>query len=435
MPLMQKNTMPGLLRLATCAIALMVPLVAAADSIPRGAAASHVQAVGYSELQGRPGFKMSIRKVGERWYLYMGHLWHRGWSIVDVTDPTRPEVVKFIAGPDNTWTIQMEIAGNTMITALEKIEPAWGGDPNRPNDEGVLIWDIRDPLDPKKLGQFKTGGSGTHRNFYAGGKYMHLAAGMPGYKGNIYVIVDISDPANPVEAGRWWFPGQQEGEAPGPPPATGLHGPPEVVGDKVFLSYGGAGMVILDISDVSKPKQIGRLSYSPPFTSAIGVHTVLPAPDKNFAYVNSEAIAEDCKEPLNQASIVDISDLTKPRLVSLLPLPVPPANWKIKSFCEHGGRFGPHNQNQLQHNPFVQKSANLLYLTYFNAGLRIFDVSTPTVPREVGYFVPPDPKKRIGTFPKGRLAVQTEDVLVDARGYIYITHKNQGLWILKYAGK
>jgi len=77
----------------------------------------------------------------------------------------------------------------------------------------------------------------------------------------------------------------------------------------------------------------------------------------------------------------------------------------------------------------------LLHLTYFNAGLRIYDVSVPTVPREVGYFVPPDPKKRYGTFPKSRLAVQTEDVLVDTRGYIYITHKNQGLWVLKYAGK
>jgi hypothetical protein len=151
--------------------------------------------------------------------------------------------------------------------------------------------------------------------------------------------------------------------------------------------------------------------------------------------VNSEAIFDDCKEALNHASIVDITDLAKPRLVSLLPLPVPPANWKIKSFCEHGGRFGPHNQNQLQHNPFVQKNGNLLYLTYFNAGLRVYDVSVPAVPREVGYFVPPDPKKRYGTFPKSRLAVQTEDVLVDARGYIYITHKNQGLWILKNAGK
>lgn len=420
---------------AAFAALLFVPAFAAAEPIPPGGVGENIQVVGYSDLGERPGFKMSIRQVGERWYLYMGHLWHFGWSIVDVTDPANPRVAKFIPGPDNTWTIQMEMHGDRMITALEKIAPGWGGDPNKPNEEGVLIWDVSDALNPKKLGQYKTGGTGTHRDFYAGGRYMHLAAGMPGYKDNIYVIVDLSDPTKPVEAGRWWVPGQKEGESAVAPPSTGLHGPPEVRGNTVFLSYGGAGMIILDISDVAKPKEISRLPFSPPFLSFIGVHTVVPVMEKKLAYVNSEAIFDDCKEALNHTSIVDISDLAKPRLVSMLPLPVPPASWKIKSFCEHGGRFGPHNQNQLHHNPYVQQPGNLLYLTYFNAGLRIYDVSVPAVPREVAYFVPPDPKKRYGTFPKSRLAVQTEDVLVDARGYIYITHKNQGLWILRHTPK
>ena len=187
---------------AAFAALLFVPAFAAADPIPPGGVGENIQAVGYSDLGERPGFKMSIRQVGERWYLYMGHLWHFGWSIVDVTDPANPRVAKFIPGPDNTWTIQMEMHGDRMITALEKIAPGWGGDPNKPNDEGVLIWDVSDALNPKKLGQYKTGGTGTHRDFYAGGRYMHLAAGMPGYKDNIYVIVDISDPAKPVEAGR-----------------------------------------------------------------------------------------------------------------------------------------------------------------------------------------------------------------------------------------
>ena len=141
---------------------------------------------------------------------------------------------------------------------------------------------------------------------------------------------------------------------------------------------GGAGMIILDISDVAHPRKIGQLSMSPPFASSIGVHTVVPVPDKGIAFVNSEAIAEDCKEPLQQASIVDVADPAKPRLMAMFPLPLPPADWPIKSFCERGGRFGPHNQNTLLHNPFVQPQGSLVYLTYFNAGLRIYDVSTPT---------------------------------------------------------
>src|SRR5438045_9442901 len=104
-------------------------------------------------------------------------------------------------------------------------------------------------------------------------------------------------------------------------------------------------MIILDISDVAKPKEISRLPFSPPFLSFIGVHTVVPVMEKRLAYVNSEAIFDDCKEALNHTSVIDISDLAKPRLVSPLPLPVPPATWKIKSFAAHGGRFVRPNQN------------------------------------------------------------------------------------------
>jgi len=284
---------------------------AKADPIPQGAVGQNIDAVGYSNLNDKPGFKMSIQKVGERWYLYLGMLWNEGWQIVDVTDPADPEVVKEIHGPDNTATDQIEIADGKMITALAKISPGWGGDPGKPFDEGVLIWDLKDPLNPQKLGQFKTGSLGTHRNGYPGGKYMHLSANMRGYKGNIYVIVDISNPAHPKEAGRWWVPGQRDDETPPAPPGTMLHGPAFIAGNLSYLPYGGAGMIILDISDVAHPKKVGQLSMSPPFASGIGVHTVIPLPDKGIAFINSEALAEDCKEPLQQASIVDISDPAK----------------------------------------------------------------------------------------------------------------------------
>jgi hypothetical protein len=36
--------------------------------------------------------------------------------------------------------------------------------------------------------------------------------------------------------------------------------------------------------------------------------------------------------------------------------------------------------------------------------------------------------------PQGSLTLQTEDVLADARGFIYITRTNQGLWILRFTG-
>lgn len=107
------------------------------SSAPR-AVASNVRVVGYSEVDGRPPFKLSIQERNGRWYLYAGHLWHRGWTILDVTEPAKPRVANFIPGPANTWTIQantwtiqMEIGDDKMITALERSRRA--GARRRPN--------------------------------------------------------------------------------------------------------------------------------------------------------------------------------------------------------------------------------------------------------------------------------------------------------------
>ena len=402
-----------------------------AGQIPEGWTASNMRPIGYSDLDGRGGaFKLAIRQVNGRWYLYMGHLWHRGWSIVDVTDPANPKFVKFIPGPDNTWTIQMELHDNIMITALQSFSPSWGGDPSKPNNEGALIWDISDPVNPKLLSHWRTGGRGVHRVGYPGGKYMNVAAGMPGYTGQILVFVDISDPKNPKEAGRWWLPGQKEGE-PRTGPVGSLHGPAFIDGTKAYLGYG-PSVVILDIADISSPKLVGRLDFSPPFGGLV-VHDVLLIPGRNLLYAHGEGTGDGCTA-LYLDGMVDIKDPKAPRFLSQFPLPEPPKDAPFTSFCDKGGRFGPHNTNLEYHLPDVEKQGDLIYDTYFNAGLRIYNIKNARLPKETGWFVPPTPPKRMGPVPEGKLVTQVEDVLVDTRGNIYITDKQWGLWVLRYTG-
>jgi hypothetical protein len=406
------------------------------DSLPAGRVyAENVEVVGYSDLGGRPGFKLAMQEVGGRWFLYLGHLWHRGWSIVDVTDPAAPVLVRFLPGPANTRTAQIQVADGRMVTGLERMDPGWGGDPDAPNDEGVLIWDVHDPVAPVRQGQFRTGGTGTHRNSYHGGRYVHLASHLPGYTSHIYQAIDIEDPENPKEVARWWLPGQWRdgGERPEAPAHLWLHGGAHVEGDRAYLPYSSGGLVILDIGDIHAPRLVSRLAFSPPFLPFIGVHTAVPLPSRRLVVVNSEAIEEGCREPANFAGLVDVSDEAAPRLVSLFPLPAPPPGAPYRNFCEKGGRFGPHNQHQPQRQPALMRRDDLVYLTYFNAGLRIVDISDPRLPREVGSFVPPDPEQRKGLLPK-TLVAQSEDVLVDARGYIYVTDKNHGLYVLRYTG-
>ena len=397
--------------------------------------AHNLRLVGYHDLGRRPAFKIALQVVDGRWYLYLSQFWCPGWTILEVTDPAKPEFVRFLEGPANTWTLQVQVADGKMITSLERIPSAeWGLDPTRPFEEGIYVWDVSDPRNPVRLSHFATGHQGTHRNYYDGGRYVHLAAGAVGLDGLIYRIVDIGDPRRPAEAGRWWLPEQwAAGGGKLARPRVFLHGPPYVEGERAYLPYGAGGMVILDISDIAVPRLLGRLDLGPALGSSLGCHTVVPLPRRRLAIANGEAINEGCDEPLNYAAVVAIADEAKPRVLSLFPVPVPPPGSPYKNFCEKGGRFGPHNQHHPQHHPHLEDREDRIYLTYFNAGLRVYDIVDPFLPREIGYFIPPDPPERLGLLPK-KLVTQTEDVLVDRRGYIYITDKNWGLHILEWTG-
>jgi hypothetical protein len=425
-------------------VAVVSQMDAYADQIPAGWEASNMKPIGYSALDGRGGaFKLTIRHVNDHWYLYMGHLWNRGWSIVDVTDPANPKVVKFMPGPENTWTINLELHDKLMLGAIGSFSADWGGDPDKPPaQEGVLFWDISDPANPKLLSHWETGtAAGTHRNGYPGGQYAYLSAALPGFKSNSLVILDVSDPKNPKQVGHWWLPGQKNGEPQDTNP-TGdyfFHGPPSIDGNTAYLGYGPA-IVVLDISDKTHPRQIGRLDVGPAFGGLV-VHDVMKIPGKPLLFAHGEAGGGDtatgpppCSAPVYLVAMIDVKDPTKPRLMSQFPLPVPPKDAPYTDFCDKGGRFGPHNTNLEQHLPDVEKQADLAYLTYFNAGLRIFNIQDPHLPKEVGWFIPPTPTKRIGPIP-AKLVNQTEDVLVDTRGNIYITDKQWGLFVLRYTGQ
>ena len=70
-----------------------------------------------------------------------------------------------------------------MITATREDSRRVGAGaspPGRPFEEGFYIWSLDDPENPRRLGHYRTGGDGTHRNYYAGGRYVHATALPPG---------------------------------------------------------------------------------------------------------------------------------------------------------------------------------------------------------------------------------------------------------------
>jgi hypothetical protein len=59
----------------------------------------NVELLGYHDLKDRPGFQMAMQVVDGRYYLYLSHFRHSGWTVMEVTDPENPRYVKFIEGP------------------------------------------------------------------------------------------------------------------------------------------------------------------------------------------------------------------------------------------------------------------------------------------------------------------------------------------------
>ncbi len=114
--------------------------------------------------------------------------------------------------------------------------------------------------------------------------------------------------------------------------------------------------------------------------------------------------------------------------ISISTCPTPrEADYKAK-----GGHFGPHNIHENRPGSFV--SSNLIFATYQNAGIRVFDISDAFAPKEVGALVPAEPKKIMDKRPNRPRVIQSADIFVDAAGLIYATDYNAGLYVLEFTG-
>ena len=155
--------------------------------------------------------------------------------------------------------------------------------------------------------------------------------------------------------------------------------------------------------------------------------------------MTSEATSHFCTEPRHLNFVVDVSDEGRPQSVSTPQVLAASGGMDDQNFCRRGGRFGPHATNEEFGPPFYQK---LVFVSYFNAGVRAFDVRDPYRPRNVAFFIPPvtaNTDFRCGTLDNVqnvcRQVIQTNNVATDDRGFIYIVDRaDTGLHVLRLTG-
>ena len=80
----------------------------------------NMELIGYHDLQDRPGFQMAMQEVEGRYYLYVSHFRHSGWTILEVTDPAAPRFVRFLPGPELSGQVtnKIQVADGLMLCAL-----------------------------------------------------------------------------------------------------------------------------------------------------------------------------------------------------------------------------------------------------------------------------------------------------------------------------
>jgi hypothetical protein len=400
------------------------------------AEAANVRLVGHSDLQGRETLQVSLKGN----YAYVGH--HRGdelnpltnkvepngTTIVDVSKPREPRIVKHIPGYKGSES-----------RAVHPVEKYLDGKDyilrNQESREftGFEVWDVTDKANPKRISQIGPLAA-AHKSWWdAKTGYAYLSGIWPGWRGQHLIIYDLKDPSNPKFVTNWGLPGQRPGD-----PAKGrlsLHHP-VISGNRAYLSYlSGGDMVVLDIADKSNPRMIAHLDFSPPFS---GIHTTVPfngmkvpgftqgfGDIRNFLVLSEEAFDSGyaCQGLRKQLYVVDATEETNP---------IPVATFKVPDgdFCERGGWFGPHQFAETKDGEII--GGSLVFVAYFSGGLRVVDISDPFHPKEGGYFIPDTTEK---TKPRLKKVIQTNDVDLDYRGLIYITDRaGTGLHILEYTG-
>ncbi len=365
----------------------------------------NMRRIGHSDLN---GYGDGMQLMLKNHYLFVGHVDGKaGTSILDVSDPAHPEMVNQIFCPPSIHSHKVQIAGDILLVNYEQY-PRRAAAAER---VGFQILDISSPINPREIGFFETGGQGVHRLWYTGGDIVYFSAQPEGYNERMLMIVNISDPTQPEEIGRWWYPGMWSGDGETPPwakneQAYGVHHP-VVHGERAYCGFWGGGLLILDISDLSAPAVVSHTPWQP--GEGGSTHTALPLPERNLLVVTDESTAHNCQESPRRVRLFDITNEKEPRLLSMFPEPE-------GDFCKRGGRFGPHNIHENRPGSFI--SDQTIFVAYFNAGLRVVDISQAEDPREIAYYIPPTPT--------GQAAMQTNDLFATENGLIYISDRVGG---------
>ncbi|MGH7471226.1 MAG: hypothetical protein ACRENP_25025 [Longimicrobiales bacterium] len=355
---------------------------------------------------------------GKNLYLGTGRGGDRMYT-VDISDPTKPFVTdSLVANTRRVNDIMTTPDGKFMVHTRE-------GAADRRN--GIVIASLEDPAHPKVIAEFTEGvAAGVHSAFI----YKQEKFGTHIYLTNngtsALHIIDINDPYNPREVGRW--------RSNSPFGGGSLHDI-DVQDGIVYASNWNEGLVILDVGNgvkggsPSNPQLITQFKFDlndmyrdveasggPGFIR--GTHTAWR--HKQYVFIADEVFpAEGVKGAKGAAAnraygrlqVIDVSNMDRPKSVA----------WYEP---EYGG----------VHNVWV--AGDTLYVGAYDAGFRAFDISGElrgdlrAQQREIVHVNTAD----LDAVPSSVNEANTWGVVV-RDGLAYVNDNHNGLWIIRILPK
>ena len=232
---------------------------------------------------------------------------------------------------------------------------------------GFTAMDVADPKNPKLIGHYAEDMDSTHDiSISQDGTRAYLTRwgnfvpfGLPGPNG--LVILDTSDIKNRVA---------------GAPP-------PKVI-SQFYWEDGGVAQQTIPVTIGGKPHII--------FTDECGNGPLASPADSRF---------EACRRGLSAhgfARIIDISDEKNPKLVAKLMLEVnDPAKCSqyLSDFPADTSALDNYGYSSHYCTPDSLVDPKILACGYWGAGLRVFDIRNPYLPKEIAYFKPPAQRTKV----------------------------------------
>jgi len=394
-----------------------------------------------------------------------------GVKIFDVNDPAHPVRIAAAASYPNTSAEDMQVltvdtaafSGDLLAIGLQDC-----GLPDQPSGmAGLDLWDVTDPAAPVHLGFYDTFdiSGGVHEvslvaRSIAGQSHVFALTAQPFAEvfstlftptpTGDFQLIDVTDPVNPVLADDWGA-SKDGGLAAGspdfglpapfdcsPPPGTpelcrghsaavfGHSATPSADGMTAYVAYWDAGAVALNMTDPTDLTMIGRTSY--PAGSEGDTHSAVPnvagtllaTTDEDFS-PSERAAAGEPKRRGDTWGFARLWDLTDPSAITHLSDVTTPHSLTGRTDAFYSA-----------HNPeFV---GDRLTVSWYSDGLRVFDVSNPTAPRQVAAYLPHPTRDPTGVFTEFGAKDKPYPFVWGAHnegGLTYLSDINYGLYVVR----